>query len=157
VLMEISKMEQRYDAVVAVMRDGFTVTEEAQKFGVSRQSLYRWMARYEESGLEELAEGSHRPKSVPPSDGLRDRDPSARAATQASPVGTAAHPTPAEATGRRLPAFAHGHLSGPGATRDDRAGRGFAKIVLRDRHDVGCDSARYMSVGKIFRQEFTKR
>jgi transposase len=65
VLMEISKMEQRYDAVIGVMRDGFTVTEAAQKFGVSRQSLYRWMARYEEGGLEALAEGSHRPKFVP--------------------------------------------------------------------------------------------
>ena len=29
--VEISKMEQRYDAVVAVIRDGFTVTEAAQK------------------------------------------------------------------------------------------------------------------------------
>ncbi len=64
-LLEISKMEQRYDAVIAVIKDGFTVTEAAQKFGVSRQSLYRWMARYEEGGLEALAEGSHRPKSVP--------------------------------------------------------------------------------------------
>jgi transposase InsO family protein len=65
VLMEISKMEQRYDAVVAVIRDGFSVSEAAQKFGVSRQSLYRWMARYEEGGLEALAEGSHRPKHIP--------------------------------------------------------------------------------------------
>src|ERR1035438_6771749 len=63
--MEISKMEQRYDAVVAVMRDGFTVTEAAQKFAVSRMSIYRWMARYEEGGLEALAEESHRPKNIP--------------------------------------------------------------------------------------------
>jgi transposase len=65
VLLEISKMEQRYDAVIAVIRDGFTVTEAAQKFGVSRRSLYRWMARYEEGGLEALAKGPHRPKFVP--------------------------------------------------------------------------------------------
>ena len=64
-LTEISKMEQRYDAVVAVMRDGFTVTEAAQKFGVCRESIYRWMKRYEEGGLEALAEGSHRPKQIP--------------------------------------------------------------------------------------------
>ena len=28
------QMEQRYDAVVAVIRDGLTVTEAAEKFGV---------------------------------------------------------------------------------------------------------------------------
>ena len=33
-------MEQRYDAVLGVIRDGFTVTEVAQKFGVSRQSVH---------------------------------------------------------------------------------------------------------------------
>jgi transposase len=43
--MELSKVEQRYDAAVAIIRDGFSVTEVAEKFGVSRQSLYRWMAR----------------------------------------------------------------------------------------------------------------
>jgi transposase len=63
--MELSKMEQRYDAVVAVIRDGLTVTEAAEKFGVSRQSIYRWMARYEHGGLDGLAERSHRPRSSP--------------------------------------------------------------------------------------------
>jgi hypothetical protein len=29
-------MEQRYDAVLGVTRDGFSVTEVAQKFGASR-------------------------------------------------------------------------------------------------------------------------
>ena len=33
---ESSKMEQRYDAVLGVIRDGFTVTEVAQKFGEAR-------------------------------------------------------------------------------------------------------------------------
>jgi transposase len=65
VLKEQSLMEQRYDAVVAIIRDGMTVSEVAEKFGVSRQSLYRWMARYEAGGLEALKDGSHRPKRVP--------------------------------------------------------------------------------------------
>jgi transposase len=47
------------------MRDGCSVAEVAQKFGVSRQSLYRWMTRYEEGGLEALADRSHRPHDVP--------------------------------------------------------------------------------------------
>lgn len=64
-LKEISKVEQRYDAVVAVIRDGMSVSEVAEKFAVSRQSLYRWMARYEAEGIEGLAERSHRPLRVP--------------------------------------------------------------------------------------------
>jgi DNA-binding NarL/FixJ family response regulator len=40
VLSESRKMEQRYDAVLGAIRDGFTITEVAQKFGVSRQSVH---------------------------------------------------------------------------------------------------------------------
>jgi transposase len=58
-------MEQRYDAVLGVIRDGFTVTEVARKFGVSRQTVHVWLARYEEGGLEALADRSHRPVSSP--------------------------------------------------------------------------------------------
>ena len=64
-LKEQTKVEQRYDAVVAVIRDGMSVTEAATVFGVTRQSVYRWMARYEEGGLEGLADRSHRPHRVP--------------------------------------------------------------------------------------------
>ena len=64
-LVELTKMEQRYDAVLAVVRDGLTVGEVAAAFGVTRQSIYRWMQRYEEGGLEALAERSHRPRSCP--------------------------------------------------------------------------------------------
>src|SRR5580658_3999391 len=58
-------MEQRYDAVLGVLRDGFSVTEVAQKFGVSRQAVHLWLKRYEEGGLEALAEQSHRPRVSP--------------------------------------------------------------------------------------------
>ena len=64
-LVELSKMEQRYDAVLAVVRDGLSVGEVAAAFGVTRQSIYRWMQRYEEGGLPALAERSHRPRSCP--------------------------------------------------------------------------------------------
>ena len=64
-LWESSKMEQRYDAVLGVIRDGFTVTEVAQKFGVSRQSVHAWLKRYEAGGLEALAERSSRPMTSP--------------------------------------------------------------------------------------------
>jgi transposase-like protein len=62
VLWEQSKMEQRYDAVLGVIRDGFTVTEVARKFGVTRQTIHAWMARYEAHGIEGLDEPSRRPK-----------------------------------------------------------------------------------------------
>lgn len=55
-LWESSKVEQRYDAVMGVIREGFSITEVAQKFGVSRQSVYTWMQRYKEGGFD--AQGS---------------------------------------------------------------------------------------------------
>jgi transposase len=56
VLVELTKVEQRYDAVLAVIRDGLQVREVAEKFGVSRQTVHVWMARYEAEGLTGLAE-----------------------------------------------------------------------------------------------------
>ena len=64
-LKELSKVEQRYDAVVAVIRDGMAVTEVAEKFGVHRDTVYVWLARYEAEGLEGLGDRSHRPHHSP--------------------------------------------------------------------------------------------
>ncbi|MGH9019662.1 MAG: IS481 family transposase [Acidimicrobiales bacterium] len=58
-------MEQRYDAVTMVMRDGFSITEVAAKFNVTRQTVYRWLSKYEGGGLEALGDESHRPHHVP--------------------------------------------------------------------------------------------
>jgi transposase InsO family protein len=63
--MEQSIMEQRYDAVMGVIRDGFNVTEIAEKFGVSRQTVHSWLRRYEAGGIGALADQSHRPKHCP--------------------------------------------------------------------------------------------
>jgi transposase InsO family protein len=65
VLKELSKMEQRYQAVMAVQVDGLEVTVVAEKLGMSRQTVYAWLRRYEEGGLEALADRSHRPASCP--------------------------------------------------------------------------------------------
>jgi transposase InsO family protein len=65
VLLEISKMEQRYEAVLGVIRDGRTVQEVADAFGVTRQSVHNWLRRYEDGGLAALDERSHRPRSCP--------------------------------------------------------------------------------------------
>lgn len=48
----MSLVEQRYQAVMAVIGDGLTVSQAAEKTGVSRQTLHSWLARYEAEGLE---------------------------------------------------------------------------------------------------------
>ena len=60
-LVEISVMEQRYQAVIAVVQDGWKVAEVADRLGVSRQAVHKWIARYEAGGLAALADRSHRP------------------------------------------------------------------------------------------------
>ena len=64
-LVELSVMEQRYQAVLAVVQDGWQVSEVARRLGVSRQSVHSWIARYEAGGLPALADRSHRPTSCP--------------------------------------------------------------------------------------------
>jgi transposase len=64
-MRELSVAEQRYEAVRAVIADGETVTDVAARFGVSRKTVHVWLARYEEGGLAELADRSHRPRSCP--------------------------------------------------------------------------------------------
>src|ERR1700753_2984869 len=64
-MRELSVAEQRYQAVLAVISDGLSVSQVAEKMGVSRQTLHAWLARYEASGLEGLVDRSHRPASCP--------------------------------------------------------------------------------------------
>jgi hypothetical protein len=58
-------VEQRYQAVLAVISDGETVTDVAARFGVWRQSVHEWLARYKVGGLDGLATRSHRPRLCP--------------------------------------------------------------------------------------------
>src|SRR5215467_3892630 len=64
-MREMSVAEQRYNAVLAVIRDGRTVMQVARDWNVSRQTLHAWLARYEANGLEGLANLSHRPAHCP--------------------------------------------------------------------------------------------
>src|SRR5438094_5719748 len=64
-MRELSVSEQRYKAVLAVIADGRTVAEVARDWGVCRQTLHRWLARYESDGLEGLGDRSHRPGHCP--------------------------------------------------------------------------------------------
>jgi transposase InsO family protein len=65
VLLELTVAEQRFNAVMEVLRDGLTVIEVAERYGVSRQTVHGWLGRYRTGGLEALADRSHRPLRCP--------------------------------------------------------------------------------------------
>src|SRR3989449_600691 len=64
-MREMSVTEQMYKAVLAVIADGRTVSEVASEWGVCRQTMHRWLARYEGDGLEGLGNRSSRPAHLP--------------------------------------------------------------------------------------------
>jgi transposase InsO family protein len=64
VLVELSVVEQRYRAVLAVLA-GESVTAVAAQIGVSRQAVHSWLARYRGGGLGGLMDRSKRPVSCP--------------------------------------------------------------------------------------------
>jgi len=63
-LVELSMVEQRYDAVREVL-DGATVTDVATRYGVDRRTLHRWLVRYASEGLVALADRSSKPDRCP--------------------------------------------------------------------------------------------
>ncbi|MEU4235267.1 IS481 family transposase [Nonomuraea sp. NPDC026600] len=60
----MSVVEQRYHAVIEVL-SGAKVTDVADRYGISRQSVHTWVRRYQDGGLAALADRSHRPKAHP--------------------------------------------------------------------------------------------
>ncbi len=52
-------------AVLEVVNQGATVTDVAVRFGVTRQTVHRWLRRYATKGLAGLADVSERPVSCP--------------------------------------------------------------------------------------------
>jgi transposase len=64
-MRELSVTEQRYQAVLAVISDGETVSSVAARYGVHRKTVHGWLAPYESEGLEGLVDRSHRPRSCP--------------------------------------------------------------------------------------------
>jgi transposase InsO family protein len=66
VLVELGVTEQRYRAVLEVLEEGAAVTEVARRYGVARQTVHQWLARYaNDGGLAGLADRSSRPESCP--------------------------------------------------------------------------------------------
>src|SRR5215831_6586301 len=63
-LRELNVVEQRYHAILEVL-SGAPVIEVAERYGVIRQTVHRWMARYRAEGLDGLADRSHAPRHHP--------------------------------------------------------------------------------------------
>jgi transposase-like protein len=64
-LIELSMVEQRYQAVREVLDTAATITDVAARYGVDRRTLHRWISRYANGGLEALATQSSRPDTSP--------------------------------------------------------------------------------------------
>ncbi len=89
-MREMSVAEQRYQAVLAVIQDGETVTEVAARFGVRRQTVHEWLAKYEAGGLENLGRRVASAEVVSPSDAGEVEVATASTASGSSDVGSAA-------------------------------------------------------------------
>src|SRR5215467_4659369 len=63
-LRELNVVEQRYRAVLEVL-SGIPVIEVAERYGVARQTVHRWVSRYRAEGIAGLADRSHAPKRHP--------------------------------------------------------------------------------------------
>jgi len=63
-LWELSVTEQRYRAVLEV-GTGVPVTEVAERYGVSRQSVHTWLLRYRQEGIAGLEDRSHQVHAYP--------------------------------------------------------------------------------------------
>ena len=59
-LVVLGIVEQRLQAVLEVLNQGRTVTEVAARYGVARQTLHRWLGRYQTDGIDGLEDRSHR-------------------------------------------------------------------------------------------------
>jgi len=64
-LVVLGVVEQRHAAVLEVLRDGVAVTEVACRYGVTRQTVHRWLRRYAADGLPGLVDQSSKPLSCP--------------------------------------------------------------------------------------------
>jgi transposase InsO family protein len=64
VLVELRLVEQRHQAVLEVFA-GVSITQVALRYGVTRQTVHRWLRRYAALGLAGLADQPSRPVTCP--------------------------------------------------------------------------------------------
>ena len=62
---ESSPMDQRTLFMADYLRELFSMTELCERFGISRKTGYKWLARFQDEGPLGLVDRSRRPKSCP--------------------------------------------------------------------------------------------
>lgn len=62
---ETTVVTQRQELVSLAVAEGANVSELCRRFGVSRKTAYKWIARYEVDGVTGLQDQSRRPRSSP--------------------------------------------------------------------------------------------
>ena len=95
VLAELGVVEQRYQAVLEVVNQGVSVSEVAGRFGVTRQSVHRWLRRYAAEGSGRVGGWVGEAVVVSASDAAGGGGADRRAAPGAAGVGSAHDPVPA--------------------------------------------------------------
>ena len=64
-LVDLGLVEQRYKAVLEVLENGPSVTDVAQRYGVDRQGVHKWLRLYADEGLGGLVDRSAHPDTCP--------------------------------------------------------------------------------------------
>jgi transposase-like protein len=57
-LVELSMVERRYEAVREVLDSGASITDATTRYGVDRRTLHRWLLRDAKPGLAGVADRS---------------------------------------------------------------------------------------------------
>lgn len=63
---ERKPMDEKVLLIADYLRDSADFTTLCRRYGVSRKTGYKWVARYRDQGLPGLDERSRRPKVIPP-------------------------------------------------------------------------------------------
>lgn len=63
--LQTNPMDERMRFIVAHAEGLYSMTELCERFGVSRQTGYKWLGRYRDAGVQGLAERSHAPHHCP--------------------------------------------------------------------------------------------
>src|SRR5215218_1593479 len=63
--LETVPVDQRLDFLTAHRRGGYAMTELCARYGISRKTGYKWLARYAAEGVRGLAERTHAPHACP--------------------------------------------------------------------------------------------
>ncbi len=120
VLVELGLVEQRYQAVLEVVNQGATVTEVAVRFGVTRQTVHRWLRRYAAEGSGRVGGWVGAAVVVSASDAAGGGGADRRAAPVEPGVGSADDPVPVGGGAGGAVAGSVVDLSVSGASRSDR-------------------------------------